>query len=131
MQVPPMYSALKVNGKKLYELAREGIEIERAARPVEIFDIQILQVDLPRVRMRVSCSKGTYIRTLAQDIGRALGCYAHLTALRRTTVGPFKLTDAISLEDFQAIEEPQQKLLGLHELPTGLVPEKLLQKEIL
>ena len=69
MQVPPMYSALKVNGKKLYELAREGIEVERKARPVSILEIQIKEMNLPRVRMEVSCSKGTYIRTLCHDIG--------------------------------------------------------------
>ena len=74
MQVPPMYSALKVNGKKLYELARAGKEIERQARPVEILDIQIEKIDLPRVTFHVSCSKGTYIRTLCYDIGRKLGC---------------------------------------------------------
>ena len=74
MQVPPMYSALKVNGKKLYELARAGKEVERAARPVEIYDLQIDAVELPRVTMTVTCSKGTYIRTLCYDIGRKLGC---------------------------------------------------------
>ena len=73
-QIPPMYSALKVNGKKLYELAREGKVIERKARPVKILDIQILEIDLPKVRMEVSCSKGTYIRTLCHDIGDKLGC---------------------------------------------------------
>lgn len=73
-QIPPMYSALKVNGKKLYELAREGKVIERKARPVKILDIQILEIDLPKVRMEVSCSKGTYIRTLCHDIGEKLGC---------------------------------------------------------
>ena len=101
MQVPPMYSALKVNGKKLYELAREGIEIERAARPVEIFDIQILKVDLPRVRMRVSCSKGTYIRTLCHDIGAKLGCGACMEKLIRTKVSRFELEDSITLEEVQ------------------------------
>ena len=73
MQVPPMYSALKVNGKKLYELARAGKEVERAARPVEIYDLQIDAVELPRVTMTVTCSKGTYIRTLCHDIGEKLG----------------------------------------------------------
>ena len=73
-QIPPMYSALKVNGKKLYELAREGIEIERKARRITIHDIEILEVNLPRVRMSVHCSKGTYIRTLCNDIGEKLGC---------------------------------------------------------
>ena len=71
-QIPPMYSALKVNGKKLYELAREGKVVERKARPVKILDIRIIEMDLPRVRMEVSCSKGTYIRTLCHDIGEQL-----------------------------------------------------------
>lgn len=108
MQVPPMYSALKVNGKKLYELAREGIEIERAARPVEIFEIQILQVDLPRVRMRVSCSKGTYIRTLCHDIGAKLGCGACMEELIRTKVSHFEIQDAITLEKVQFLSEQGQ-----------------------
>ena len=73
-QIPPMYSALKVNGKKLYELARECKTVERAARRVQIFDIEILSIALPRVTMKVHCSKGTYIRTLCHDIGQALGC---------------------------------------------------------
>ncbi len=74
MQIPPMYSALKVNGKKLYELARQGKEVEREARPVQILDIQIESIELPRVTFSVSCSKGTYIRTLCYDIGRKLDC---------------------------------------------------------
>ena len=83
-QIPPMYSALKVNGKKLYELAREGKVIERKARPVKILDIQILEIDLPKVRMEVSCSKGTYIRTLCHDIGEKLGCGGCMESLIRT-----------------------------------------------
>ena len=85
-QIPPMYSALKVNGKKLYELAREGKVIERKARPVKILDIQILEIDLPKVRMEVSCSKGTYIRTLCHDIGEKLGCGGCMESLMRTRV---------------------------------------------
>ena len=76
MQVPPMYSALKVDGRKLCDLARAGVNVERAARPVHIFSIEILSIELPRVRMRVCCSKGTYIRTLCQDVGEVLGCGA-------------------------------------------------------
>ena len=86
MQVPPMYSALKVNGKKLYELARAGKEVERAARPVEIYDLQIDAVELPRVTMTVTCSKGTYIRTLCHDIGEKLGCGGCMEKLIRTRV---------------------------------------------
>ena len=88
-QLPPMYSALKVNGKKLYELAREGIEVERKTRRVHIFDIKINKIDLPRVHMEVKCSKGTYIRTLCHDIGRKAGTGACMEALRRTKVSCF------------------------------------------
>lgn len=100
-QVPPMYSALKVNGKKLYELAREGIEIERKARPVSILAIDILELELPRVKMRVSCSKGTYIRTLCHDIGVSLGCGACMEELVRTKVSRFTLQDSLTLSEVQ------------------------------
>ena len=97
-QIPPMYSALKVNGKKLYELAREGKTIERKARRVRIDELEILEEALPRVRLRVRCSKGTYIRTLCDDIGADLGCYGCMEALLRTSVGPFALEEACRLE---------------------------------
>lgn len=105
MQIPPMYSALKVNGKKLYELAREGIEVERKARPVTILDIQIKEIQLPRVRMEVSCSKGTYIRTLCQDIGDKLGCGACMEELIRTKVSRFTLEDSLTLGQIQELKE--------------------------
>ena len=105
MQVPPMYSALKVNGKKLYELAREGIEIERKARPVTIFDIVIKAIDLPRVRMEVSCSKGTYIRTLCHDIGEKLGCGACMEELVRTKVSRFNIQESLTLSKVQELKE--------------------------
>lgn len=92
-QIPPMYSALKVNGKKLYELAREGKVIERKARLVKILDIQILEIDLPKVRMEVSCSKGTYIRTLCHDIGEKLGCGGCMESLIRTRVSTFRIEE--------------------------------------
>ncbi|NOL49797.1 tRNA pseudouridine(55) synthase TruB [Pelistega europaea] len=130
-QIPPMYSALKRDGKPLYEYARQGIELEREARRVTIYDILVVSFTPTEVVLDVFCSKGTYIRTLAQDIGRALGCFAHLRALRRTSVGPFKLTEAISLADFQALESPQSVLLSLNDLPPDLLPEKLRQKETL
>ena len=98
-QVPPMYSALKVNGKKLYELAREGIEIERKARTVHFYEISILEVKLPLVRMEVTCSKGTYIRTLCHDLGQALGCGGCMAALRRTEASNFRIDEAVTLED--------------------------------
>ena len=101
-QIPPTYSALKVNGKKLYELAREGKTIERKARRVRIYELEILEEALPRVRLRVRCSKGTYIRTLCDDIGADLGCYGCMEALLRTSVGPFALEEACRLEDVEA-----------------------------
>ncbi|MBQ8729982.1 MAG: tRNA pseudouridine(55) synthase TruB [Lachnospiraceae bacterium] len=102
-QIPPMYSALKVNGKKLYELAREGIEIERKARNVTIYSIEILEVSLPRVRMRVHCSKGTYIRTLCHDIGIKLNCGACMEELKRTKVSIFDIKDAYTLAEVETI----------------------------
>lgn len=102
-QVPPMYSALKVNGKKLYELARAGIEVERKARNVQIMDIQILEIDLPKIRMRVSCSKGTYIRTLMYDIGRKLGCGGCMDTLLRTQVGTFSIQDSYRLDEIESL----------------------------
>ncbi|MEX2499277.1 MAG: tRNA pseudouridine(55) synthase TruB [Wenzhouxiangellaceae bacterium] len=101
-QVPPMYSALKHKGRRLHELARAGIEVERKPRPVTIYRLDLLELDPPLISLRVRCSKGTYIRSLATDIGEALGCGAHLSALRRTASGPFSLEDAVTLE---ALEE--------------------------
>ena len=105
LQVPPMYSALKKDGVPLYKLARQGIEVEREAREITIHRINIEAVELPLVTLLVECSKGTYIRTLAHDLGEALGCGAHLTALRRTRSGCFDEVDAISLEDYR--EHPE------------------------
>lgn len=104
-QVPPMYSALKVNGKKLYELAREGIEIERKARKVQIHEIIIKEIDLPRVKMEVSCSKGTYIRTLCHDIGEKLGCGACMEELVRTKVSRFTIGESLTLEEISEKKE--------------------------
>lgn len=104
-QIPPMYSALKVNGKKLYELAREGKVIERKARPVKILDIQILEIDLPKVRMEVSCSKGTYIRTLCHDIGEKLGCGGCMESLIRTRVSTFQIEDAKTLDEIETLKQ--------------------------
>ena len=101
-QIPPMYSALKVNGRKLYDLAREGITVERKARPVTIHSIEILSVELPEVHMRVACSKGTYIRTLCQDIGEKLGCGGCMKELLRTRVAAFELKDAWKLSELEA-----------------------------
>lgn len=99
MQVPPMYSALKVNGKKLYELARSGIEVERKARKVYIHSIEIKDISLPRVTMTVNCSKGTYIRTLCHDIGETLGAGGCMEELLRIKSGQFEINDSIKIDD--------------------------------
>lgn len=104
-QIPPMYSALKVGGKKLYELARAGKEVERAARRVQILDMQILDMDLPRVRLLVSCSKGTYIRTLCHDIGERLGCGGAMEHLKRTRVAGFHIEDSRTLDQIEALRD--------------------------
>ena len=108
-QIPPMYSALKVNGKKLYELAREGKEIARKARTIEVYDIRIRRFLPPdRVEMDIDCSKGTYIRTLCADIGKALGCGGHMAELLRTATGSFSLENAIKLDDLKALAEQER-----------------------
>lgn len=104
-QVPPMYSALKVNGKKLYELAREGKTIERKARKVIIYDITIDEICLPEVVMTVSCSKGTYIRSLCDDIGTKLGCYGCMKDLLRTKVACFDIGDAYKISEIEKLKE--------------------------
>ena len=106
-QIPPMYSALKVGGKKLYELAREGKTVERKARNVMIHSIKILRVDLPRVEMEVSCSKGTYIRTLCHDIGEKLGVGGCMESLLRVQVGRFVLADSLRLSEIQKAKEDE------------------------
>ena len=119
MQVPPMYSALKVNGKKLYELAREGKTVERKPRPVHFYEIEILDISFPLVHFRVTCSKGTYIRTLCHDIGEKLGCGASMESLLRTKVGRFTLDDAITLaQTEEAVQEGtiESKILGIEEI---------------
>ena len=105
MQIPPMYSALKVNGKKLYELARQGKEVERQARPVQTLDIQIESIDLPRATFFVTCSKGTYIRTLCYDIGRKLGCGGCMESLLRTRVDRFELKDSLTLSQIEKLRD--------------------------
>lgn len=104
-QIPPMHSALKRDGRPLYELARQGIEVERAPRAVTIHAIDMLSFVGDEVRLRVACSKGTYIRVLAADIGAALGCGAHLVALRRTVVGDLSLVGAVTLAELEGLEE--------------------------
>ena len=112
-QIPPMYSALKVNGKKLYELAREGKTVERKSRKVQIHGIRILEMNLPHVRMEVECSKGTYIRSLCVDIGKALGYPAHMTALVRNQSGHFTIDQAVTLVE---LEENNGPVIPLEEV---------------
>jgi tRNA pseudouridine55 synthase len=124
-QVPPMHSALKKDGKALYEYAREGETVERAPRDVVIHELELLDVQLdgeaPQLRLRVHCSKGTYIRTLGEDIGEALGCGGHLVVLRRTATGPFHVGQCITLEALEAMDEParQKSLLPSEALLAG------------
>jgi tRNA pseudouridine55 synthase len=125
-QLPPMHSALKKDGKALYEYARAGIEVEREPREVTIHDLELqdlqLDGDAPRLRLRVACSKGTYIRTLGQDIGETLGCGAHLASLRRVQTGEFDLNQCVTLAQLEALPEaertslvqPADTLLGRH-----------------
>lgn len=98
-QVPPMVSAVKVNGKKLYQLARKGIAIERQARPIKIYALKLEEFNSPQVKFYLECSKGTYVRQLAEDIGKALGCGACISQIERTKVGLFKIEDSVNLED--------------------------------
>ena len=126
-QVPPMHSALKKDGKALYDYARAGIEVEREARPVTIHALHLQEIEPDnghrRLKINVTCSKGTYIRTLGEDIGLALGCGAHLSALRRTVTGPFVADQCISLSDLEAMPEPdrQARLLPVDALLDGHV----------
>ena len=129
MQVPPMYSALKKDGKKLYELAREGIEVERAARPLTIYELSLTPLSDQQLQLTVTCSKGTYVRVLAEDIAKALGTLGHLTALRRIQTGDFEIANAITLADFAALDVAARfdKLLAVdacvHSLPSLLLDD--------
>ena len=137
MQTPPMYSAKKVDGKKLYELARQGKEIERVPARVSIYELELLYEEVndqepPTARVRVVCSAGTYIRTLAQDIGREIGVGAHLTALRRTAAGKFRIEQSVSLNDLENLEDPTSVILKANEavmhLPSYAVPNERVEK---
>ncbi len=107
MQTPPMVSAVKVDGKRLYEIARKGKEVDRDPRPIHIADIDITRVELPQADFTVKCSKGTYIRTLCADIGAKLGCGGTLFKLRRTQSGMFDLADAVTIETLKTWEQPE------------------------
>jgi len=113
LQVPPMHSALKRDGRPLYEYARKGIELERAPRAVTIHALELLAFSEDRIEFKVACSKGTYVRTLAQDIGEALGCGAHLSALRRTRIGDLSLDAALTLDALQAMTPEARETLLL------------------
>lgn len=112
-QVPPMYSALKKEGKPLYELARKGIEIEREARPVTIYGLELIEFTENSITLDVTCSKGTYIRVLGEDIGEALGCGGHLTMLHRIQTGHFELIPSYTIEYLESLTEEQREALLL------------------
>lgn len=107
-QIPPMYSALKKDGVRLYELARQGQEIEREPRRVTVYELELLSFNRPEAVVRVKCSKGTYVRVLGEDIGKILGCGAHLTALRRTKIADIDISEAVSLQDFEEADIAQR-----------------------
>lgn len=115
LQTPPMYSAKKVDGKKLYELAREGIEIEREPVEITISELEVSNINDGSAQMRVRCSAGTFIRTLAEDIGKEIGIGAHLTELRRTAAGIFSIDNSLSLEELGSIDEPSSKMISMNE----------------
>ena len=110
-QVPPMYSALKQGGERLYKLARRGESVDRPARSVTIHELELLAWDGEHLRLGVNCSKGTYIRSLARDLGEALGCGAHLSALRRTRSAAFDIADAVDLDELRAMDRDQARAL--------------------
>lgn len=131
-QVPPMYSAVKVGGRPLYKLARQGVEIERPIRKITVYDIQLLNIETGFFELDIRCSKGTYIRTLIEDIGRVLGCCAHVSALRRTEAGYFSLADSHTPDGLQALAERSPMALvecllplerGVEALPRLVVDE--------
>ena len=130
-QIPPMYSALKFEGRPLYEYARQGIEIERKSRQITIYDIGLMEFQGSVMTMKVSCSKGTYIRTLAEDIGHALGCGAHLKGLERTQTGNFQLSEALTIEALEAMDliSREKVLLPIDALLEGLPSIELTSAE--
>ena len=115
-QIPPMYSALKVNGQKLYDLARQGKEVERKSRRITIFRLECLSFDGNTAKLLVHCSKGTYIRTLCKDIGEALGCGGCMAALRRVTAGEYTVEKAVSLQELTETQTPERYLLPVDSL---------------
>ena len=130
-QIPPMYSAIKVNGKKLYELARKGREIERESRKITIFELEMLEFLGDKVRLRVRCSKGTYIRTLCKDIGQALGCGGCMAELRRVAAGEYTTADAVDLFTLIEDTDPGRHLRGVDSLFAQYVAVTLTEKQTL
>ncbi|MDA3859774.1 MAG: tRNA pseudouridine(55) synthase TruB [Melioribacteraceae bacterium] len=102
-QIPPMYSALKQDGKRLYKLARKGVVVERQPRDITIYDFKITRLELPEIDFEIKCSKGTYIRVIASDFGEKLGCGGYLKALRREAIGEYNVKDALTVEEFQSL----------------------------
>ena len=125
MQIPPMYSALKVNGQKLCDLARKGRQVERQPRPVTIHELTLLSRDGDTLRLRVRCSKGTYIRTLCADIGEALGCGGCMQALRRTQAGEYTIAEAVPLQQLLEAAEPETYLRDVDTMFRGYPVVKL------
>lgn len=128
-QLPPMYSAIKQNGKKLYELARMGIEVEREKRKIVIHSIDIVDIDIPYIKIDVLCSKGTYIRSLCDDIGTELGCGAVMTALRRTETAGFKIEEAHTIEELEETEKAFEAVIPTDRLFSQLPRIDLNEKQ--
>ena len=104
-QIPPMYSALKQNGKRLYKLARKGVEVERQPREIVIYDFEITKIKLPEIDFKIRCSKGTYIRVIANDFGIKLNCGAYLKSLRREAIGEFRVENSITVDEFREMNK--------------------------
>ena len=137
MQVPPMYSALKREGKRLYDLARAGVEVEREARPVTVHSIALREWAPPVVTLEVECGKGFYVRSLAHDLGEALGCGGHMKALARLRSGAFRVEDALTLDEVEerfadgsrrdVVHSPDVALLGLRAVIVGKRVEEMIR----
>ena len=130
-QIPPMYSALKVNGQKLYDLARKGKEVERQPRDITIFELDCLEFSGDTARLRVRCSKGTYIRTLCKDIGEALGCGGCMAALRRVSAGESTIEEAVPLQTWVEAEDPEVYLRAVDSMFRGHPAVTLTEKQTL
>ena len=129
-QLPPMYSAVKIGGKKLYELARQGKTVERKARDIEILELELLDGEGTDWQFRVRCSKGTYVRTLCHDIGQALGCGGCMSGLRRTQAGCYGIGQAVTMEALLAMEDPASRLLPVDSMFAGLPAIKARENQV-